>query len=242
MKSKIAVAVGACALALGVRAEVPAGGNGDYVPIFDGKTLNGWKVVGGENKFSVEDGVIKGVGVPSDIGINTFLVTEKEYADFDLKVEFLIESGNSGVQFRSKTREKYDPKWDWNPFKEGLHKVFGYQAEITPDGGCTGRIYDEERRGYRNGVIWLDTQTPAERAAAAKASFRKGGWNEMRVRCEGKHIQTWLNGKPVADLEDDFDAKGFIGLQMHLQRPPKEGETFKPGVVKFRNIRIREIR
>ena len=212
-----------------------------WVPLFDGKTLNGWKVVGGENKFSVKDGVIRGEGVPSDCGINTFLVTEKEYANFDFKVEFLIESGNSGVQFRSATREKYDPAWDWNPFKEGLHKVFGYQAEITPDGSNTGRIYDEERRGYRNGIVFLDTGTPQERAEVAKASFKKGDWNEMRVRCEGTHIQTWLNGNPVADLADDFDGKGFIGLQMHLQRPPKDGEAFVPGVAKFRNIRIREL-
>ena len=212
-----------------------------WVSLFDGKTLNGWKVVGGENKFSVEDGVIKGVGVPSDCGINTFLVTEKEYADFDLIVEFICENGNSGVQFRSRTREKYDPKWDWSPFKEGLHKVFGYQAEITPTGDNTGRIYDEERRGYRNGVIWLDTGTPTNRAAAATASFRKGDWNEMRVRCEGRHIQTWLNGNPVADLEDDFDRKGFVGLQVHLQTLPKDGEKFVPGIVKFRNIRIKEL-
>lgn len=63
----------------------------------------------------------------------------------------------------------------------------------------------------------------------------------MRVRCEGPHIQTWLNGNIVADFNDDLDAKGFIGLQVHLQTPPKDGEKFVPGVVKFRNIRIKEL-
>ena len=219
-----------------------AAADDEWVSLFDGKTLNGWKVVGGENKFSVENGVIKGEGVPSTCGINTFLVTEKEHADFDFKVEFLIESGNSGVQFRSATRTKFDPKWDWNPFKEGLHKVFGYQAEITPDGSNTGRIYDEERRGYRNGIVFLDTGTPQERLAVAKASFRKGDWNEMRVRCEGVHVQTWLNGNPVADLYDEMSEKGMLGLQVHLQGPAKEGERFVPGVVRFRNPRIKELK
>ena len=213
-----------------------------WISLFDGKTLNGWKVVGGENKFVVEDGVIKGYGVPSDCGINTFLMADKEYGDFDFKVEFLCESGNSGVQFRSATRTKFDPKWDWSTFREGLHKVYGYQAEITPDGSNTGRIYDEERRGYRNGIIFLDTGTPQERLAVAKASFRKGDWNEMRVRCEGVHVQTWLNGKPVADLYDEMSTKGLLGLQVHLQGPAKDGEKFVPGVVRFRNLCIRELK
>ena len=214
---------------------------GAYVPIFDGKTLNGWKVVGGDAKFTVEDGCIKGEGMPSTLGINTFLATEKTYGDFDLKVEFCCESGNSGVQFRSETREKYDPKWDWNPFKEGLHKVFGYQAEITPGGGSTGRIYDEERRGYRHGLVWLDVNTPQARADVAEKSFRKGGWNEIRVRCEGPRIRTWVNGKPVADIYDDMSRSGFIGLQVHQQGPKKEGVEFKPMVVRFRNVRIKEL-
>ena len=216
--------------------------NEGWISLFDGKTLNGWKVVGGENKFVVENGVIKGEGVPSTCGINTFLMADKEYGDFDFKVEFLCENANSGVQFRSAMREKYDPKWDWNPFKEGLHKVYGYQAEITPDGANAGRIYDEERRGYRNGIIWLDTGTPQKRLAAAMASFKKGDWNEMRVRCEGVHVQTWLNGNPVADLYDEMSTRGLLGLQVHLQGPAKDGETFVPGVVRFRNPRIRELK
>ena len=135
-----------------------------WVSLFDGKSLDGWKVVGGENKFSVEDGVIKGESVPSDIGINTFLMHGKEYANFDLKVEFNIESGNSGIQFRSfdRERERFRPR----------RQVFGYQAEITPNGGSTGRIYDEERRGYRKGQVWLDKDTPQNRLNAAQAGFK----------------------------------------------------------------------
>jgi len=235
MNNKIMIAVSACALAFGSFAE------DGFVSLFDGKTLDGWKILGGEAKFSVENGCIKGEGVPSDLGINTFLTTEKTYGDFDLKVEFNCESGNSGVQFRSETREKYDPAWDWSPFKEGLHKVFGYQAEITPDGASTGRIYDEERRGYRDGVVWLDTHTPQSRLQEAERSFRKGDWNTMEVRCEGPHIRTWLNGHLVADFRDEMTPRGLIGLQVHQQGPKKEGVAFKPMVVRFRNARIKEL-
>ena len=241
MNTKVASVAFAALVAAFAALTVSAADAEGYESLFDGKTLKGWKVLGGDAKFYVKDGVIVGEGMPSTLGINTFLTTEKLYGDFDFKVEFLSESGNSGVQFRGETREKYDPAWDWNPFKEGLHKVFGYQAEITPYGGCTGRIYDEERRGYRYGIIWLDKNTPGERSRAAEATFKKNGWNEMRVRCEGPHIQTWLNGKPVADILDDMSKKGFIGLQVHQQGPAKEGQKFNPMFVRFRNPRVKEL-
>ena len=220
-------------LAAALAALSARGGEDDgWEELFNGRDLSGWRVVGGEAKFSVEDGCIVGTGVPSNIGINTFVATEREFSDFDLRVEFLCESGNSGVQFRSADREcEYAPR----------RKVFGYQAEITSGGGATGRIYDEERRGYRHGVIWLDANTPKERAALAAESFVKGGWNEMRVRCEGPRLRTWLNGNLVADVLDDVDAKGFVALQVHVQRPPKAGEEFKPMRVRFRRVRVKEL-
>ncbi len=204
-----------------------------YTALFDGRTLEGWSVKGGENRFTVEDGCIVGRGVPRDIGINTFLVTDKKYGDFDLKADFKIENGNSGIQFRSTDKlSRFAPR----------RLVYGYQAEITPDGSSTGRIYDEERRGYVNGKIWLDTDlTPKSRLDAAKASFKKGDWNEMRVVCRGAKIRTYLNGNLVVDMEDDLDKSGFIGLQVHFQKRPKEGKAFVPGVVRFRNIRIKEL-
>lgn len=160
-------------------------------------------------------------------------MTDKKYSDFDLKVEFQIEGGNSGVQFRSKDKlSRFPPR----------RLVYGYQAEIQPGGGSTGRIYDEERRGYVGGRIWLDTDiTPNSRLAAAKASFKNGGWNEMRIVCRGSSIKTFLNSNPVVDMTDDMDKSGFIGLQVHFQRRPAKDGSFTPGVVRFRKVLIKEL-
>jgi len=234
-------AVKAVVLVAVAAAAVTGFGEAGWTDLFDGKTLKGWTVRGGEAKFFVQDGCIVGEGVPSDWGVNTFLTTERDYADFELKVDVLLESGNSGVQFRSTTRDKFDPKWDWNPFPEGVKKVFGYQAEVTPKGGSVGRIYDEERRGYRCGIVWLDNNTPKERAQAAERSFKENGWNEIRVRCEGVRVRTWVNGNLVADILDDMSKSGFIGLQVHTQGKPKDLSTFKPMRVKFRNVRLQEL-
>ncbi len=64
--------------------------------LFDGKTLTGWKVVGGQATFEVKNGEIIGTTV-ANTG-NSFLVTEKEYADFVFEVDIKIEdtANNSG--------------------------------------------------------------------------------------------------------------------------------------------------
>ena len=124
-----------------------------FTVLFDGKTLDGWKPRGGFAKYCVEDGVIKGEGVPGTPG-NTFLTTEKEYENFIFKAEFKCDSGNSGIQFRSSEKATSDPAHG---------RVYGYQYEITPDGGSTGRIYDEGRRGHRNGIVVDASVRPSRR-------------------------------------------------------------------------------
>ncbi len=198
-----------------------------FVDLFDGKTTKGWKLNGGSAEYSVADGVITGRGVPGTPG-NTFLCTEKEYENFIFKVEFKCDGGNSGVQFRSSTRPA-------KSLKNGTC-VFGYQSEIRTGGDSCGRIYDEGRRGYKHGIIWLDLTTPEARLAEMQKAFRKGDWNEMTIQCVGPSIKTWVNGKKVADIFDDCQQKGFFGLQIHAQ---KAGTA--PGVAHWRNIRIKEL-
>ena len=89
------------------------------ISLFDGKTLDGWKSVGGNGQFKVEDGCIVGFG--ENIGGNTFLRTEKVYGDFELTYEFKFDdrSGNSGLMFRALQK----------PSEDGNGKVYGYQCE-----------------------------------------------------------------------------------------------------------------
>jgi hypothetical protein len=67
---------------------------GGWTTLFDGKSLNGWNVVGDAN-WEVADGVIqasKGTG---------FLVTPVSYGDFQITLEFWVtDDANSGVFIR----------------------------------------------------------------------------------------------------------------------------------------------
>ena len=197
----------------------------NWVDLFDGKTLNGWKQRGGEAKYTVEDGIIVGTTVPKTP--NSFLSTEKDYGDFILEVEFKVDpSMNSGIQIRSHEFMEGDEQ----PVKDkkiAPGRVFGYQVEIDPsDRAWSAGIYDEGRRGWLNDL----KDNPAAREA-----FKQNEWNHYRVEAIGDRIRTWINGVPAADLKDDMTASGFIALQVH-GIGKKEG-TWQ---VRWRNIRIQE--
>jgi Domain of Unknown Function (DUF1080) len=190
-----------------------------WTNLFDGKTLNGWKKVAGSANYAVEDRAILGTMVINSP--NTFLITEKEYADFVLELEVKINdtTANSGIQFRS----HYDPEGH-----EGKGKVFGYQYELDPSArNWTAGIYDEGRRD------WL---YPLMLNPAAQNAFKVGSFNKVRIECIGHEIKTWINNVPAAHLIDTVDAKGVIALQVHSIG---KNEQFAGEKIWWKNIRIK---
>ncbi|MFN8292012.1 MAG: DUF1080 domain-containing protein [Chitinophagaceae bacterium] len=169
-----------------------------WAPLFDGKTLNGWKQITGTANYTVSDGMIIGSTVLSSP--NSFLVTDKEYSDFVLELEVKIDdtTSNSGIQFRS----HYDPAGN-----KGEGKVFGYQYELDPSSRkWTAGIYDEGRRD------WL---YPLMLNPRAQPAYKQGEFNKIRIECIGNETKTWINEVPAAYLVDTADRKGFIALQVH---------------------------
>ena len=196
-----------------------SGGSKDgWTDLFNGKDLTGWIQRNGEAEYRVENKEIIGI---SKVGTpNSFLCTEKDYDDFILEFEIMVDTAlNSGVQIRSHS---------FPEFKDG--RVYGYQIEIDPSSrGWSAGIYDEARNG------WLYPVTSYNPDAVT--AFKNHEWNHYRVEAIGNNIKTWLNGVPVADLLVDFDDSGFIALQVHQinvrSKPWAEGTT-----VRWRNLRI----
>jgi hypothetical protein len=204
-------------------------GEDGFVPLFNGKDLDGWERHSGLAEFRVEGGEIVGKTV-ANTG-NTFLCTAKKYANFILEFEFKVAPElNSGVQFRSEffdkeTEVEIEGKMKMFP----PDRVFGYQYDIDPSPrSYTGGIYDEGRRG------WLANLK--ENPSAQKA-FKAGDWNKGRIECVKDGIKTFINGVKAADIKDEKTHKGIIGLQVHAIGKNKEaGEE-----VRVRNIRIKEL-
>lgn len=184
-------------------------------PIFDGTTLAGWHQLGGKASYRAQDGCIIGTTRPSTP--NSFLVTDREFENFELDLDFKVDPGlNSGVQFRSESKPDY---------QNG--RVHGYQADIDPsERAWTAGVYDEGRRG------WLAS---LEKNPVARAAFKQNEWNRMKIVADGGEIRTFLNGVPAATLQDAMTSKGFIGLQVH-----DVGGRVEPLEVRWKNLRLRE--
>ncbi|MBL7154833.1 MAG: DUF1080 domain-containing protein, partial [Phycisphaerae bacterium] len=104
----------------------------EWISLFNGKDLSGWD--GDSRLWSVKDGVIHGETTPEEPARgNTFLIwRDGKPKDFELRLRFRIENGNSGVQYRSKEVDKW--------------VVSGYQAEVENNPGKVGFLYHERGR------------------------------------------------------------------------------------------------
>jgi hypothetical protein len=197
--------------------------------IFNEKDLTGWE--GDLRIWSVEDGAIVGrTTAEAPIKNNTFLIwKDGELGDFRLTLEYQIEGGNSGIQYRSKV---VDPeKWI----------VGGYQADIDSKPVYTGILYDERGRGIlanrgERVTIGRDGKTMATRFADADElmkSVKSEGWNEYVIEARGPHLRHTINAKLMSETTDNDAEKsvasGILALQVH-QGPPM--------TVRFRKFRL----
>ena len=189
-----------------------------FTPLFNGHSLENWTLIGGHGPgYVAQDGRIV---CPADGGGNLF--TEGEYADFILRLEFLLAAGaNNGVGIRA-------------PLKGRISQV-GMEIQLRDD---TAPEYRERQQPVKNTGSIYD-------AIPARTGFLKpaGEWNSMEITAKGRRIQVALNGTRIldADLDSVHDpavlkvhpglarTSGHIGLLGHGTR------------VEFRNIRIREL-
>lgn len=153
-----------------VAAPVSAAG---FEKIFDGQTLNGWKLIGGRGPgYVVQDGCLV---CPKDGGGN--LYTEKEYSDFIYRFEFKLTAGsNNGIGLRA-------------PY-EGDAAYVGMESQVLDD---TAPQYAKLEPGQYHGSIYK--VLPTKRGALKPV----GEWNKEEIRCEGRRITVILNGKKIVE-------------------------------------------
>jgi hypothetical protein len=212
--------------------------NSVFVPIFDGKTLNGWD--GDSTFWRVENGEIVGESTPEKVvKENNFLIWRGgKVKDFELKVEFKLSGTNSGIQYRSVELPEVG-KW----------VLKGYQADMDIGNGFTGNLHEE--RGRKPGHVVLAPRGRVTRitngpkymtlATLGDATLLRGvvnvnGWNQYHIIGRGPVMIQILNGQLIsATIDEDsknFVPEGLVGFQMHV------GPPFK---VQYRNILYRKL-
>lgn len=219
MKSSLILAASLFALFMPALADDKALSEG-VTPLFDGKTMAGWRNPYEWGKIEVVNGEIHLTGDKK-----FFVVTEKTYSDFVFEGEILLPAGkaNSGFMFRAHVQP---------------NKVFGYQAEVDGDENrkWSGGLYDEGRRMWFISPVKGNKESEAAFRARAGDAFKRNDWNTYRITCKGNKLKIEVNGvttTDVEDAEDAEDASGVIAIQHHGEK----GQTYK-----FRNLRIKELK
>ena len=217
MRSKYSYLFAALLTAASVAGCVSTGREGGFVALFDGASLKGWTLVGktGEG-YGVRDGILY---CARHGGGN--LLTEREYDDFILRLEFKLEAGgNNGIGIRA-------------PLAQDVSSS-GMEIQVLDD---TAPAYAGLRAAQYCGSIY--DVVPARRGALRKV----GEWNEEEITCRGRHVRVKLNGQEIVDanLNDITDPKILAKHPGLLRRRGRVGFLGHDDYVQFRNIRIREL-
>jgi hypothetical protein len=205
-----------------------------FQPIFDGKTLASWD--GDSTFWRAENGEIVGESTADKpLKQNTFVIWSGRARDFELKLDFKLTGGNSGVQYRS------------GPVPEaGKYVLRGYQADLDAKDMYTGMLYEERGRGFlaergrvtriAEGGLRKLIGSPGD-GEELKAAIKNQDWNQLHVIARGNTLIHVINGRVMSVCIDD-DPKGrpasdvSLGLQLHTGPPMK---------VEFRNIVLRKL-
>lgn len=196
--------------------------------LFDGETMDSWR---GFKKDKVQGWAIvehgmKALGLPHGQGGD--IITKKEYADFDLRLEFKIgEQSNSGIFFHVKEGDEYGAVYHTGPEYQLLDDVG------SPGSGPlhhSGANYDVHPPKFGQ-VKTLDE------------------WNTVRIVVKGAHVEHYLNGRKVVEydmwtdewkeLKNNSKWKNADGYAKY-----KEGHIAiqdHGGTCNFRNIKIKSL-
>lgn len=166
-------------------ASAAARGDDGFMPLFDGKSLAGWKTVNTRGNFVVRDGVLvmdRGAG---------WLATEKTFSDFVLRLRyrFVTPGADSGVFIRSSLEGK-----NWTSR--------GYQVQNM----------DNETLGM---IVGMGVKVRGHHDKAALRAVKKpaGEWMDLEITATGSRGEVKLNGRTVATSDDLQLKDGHIGLQ-----------------------------
>ena len=223
------------ALLAAVTASAAVGCEDGFVSLFNGKDLSGWEGATTNGRFRVDaDGTLVCVKNGDWKARPLNIWTEREYTNFVFRFEFLpSQNVNNGVGIRAPNGESVtasgveiqmleDESTDYYYVKRPL-KPYQYNCSVY---GVLAAKRQSERKGYLRPF---------------------GEWNEEEICANGSHLTVTLNGETVIDADlSRFDADG--GTPDGKRHPGLRRASghiswcWHDGQVKYRNVRIRELK
>lgn len=163
-----------------------ANAKAEWISLFDGKTLNGWKV--GENAatFTVDSGCIIAHGPTAHLFYEGD-VHGHDFKDFDLKADVMTRPGsNSGIYIHTQ-------------YQEGGWPAKGYEVQVNnshTDWRRTGSLYAVED--------------------VKEVYVKDNEWFTESVSVRGKRIVIKINDKTVVDYTEPENVKRPKGMEGRL--------------------------
>lgn len=188
-----------------------------FEPLMNGKDFSGW--IGATDQYEIIDG-----GIQAKPGCHGHLMTEKEYANFVVRLEFkLPPGGNNGLAIRAP-----DAKQD--PAGAAIElQVLDDSPEHYPD------LQPYQAHGSAYGLV------PAIRGYLRPV----GEWNYQETTVDGDRIVTYLNGYKILDADIAEARKKPLDGHPHEGAKRTKGHFGFAGhdsPVAFRNVRIKELK
>ena len=199
----------------------------DWKPLFDGRTLRGWRLYGKKappaEGWKVEDGILKKMAKVRGGDI----ITEEKFKDFELSWAWrLLPGGNNGLKYLVTEDRPGAPGHEYQMIDDEGHPDAGQGAKRM-----TASFYD---------VLPPSADRPTRPA---------GEWNESRVIVRGNRVEHWLNGARVLEYElgseatkaavanSKFKTAAAFGTKIegHIMLTDHQDECW------FRDIKLREL-
>jgi hypothetical protein len=232
------------ALAVGLASLCSAAEKADNVPpagftaLFNGKDLTGWQgaiAISQRAKLSADQLAVDQqkandkifphwkaeAGVLVNDGAGGNLATTKDYADFELLLDWKIEpKGDSGIYVRGLPQVQI---WDSDALDMNRFKL---------------------EFGKGSGALWNNSK-PEHKVPLKRADKAPGEWNSFHITVKGANASVKLNGELVVDsvpLENIYErgkpipAAGPIELQAHAKQDGKLGK------IMFKNVFVKELK
>jgi hypothetical protein len=202
-----------------------------WTPLFDGRTLKGWraykKADAAGTRWRVENGLLT---VPANDGQDTRgardLITTATYDQFELAWEWRVSpGGNSGVKYF---------------VLEDMDAAIGHEYQIIDD----QKHPDAQIGPERQTASFYDVL-----AASSRPVRPVGEFNESRVIVSGTHVEHWLNGTRVLEYELESPALKAAVQDSKFKDVARFGKRQKGHIllqdhgdaVWYRNIRVRPL-
>jgi hypothetical protein len=206
----VAVLAATCAMT----ASADNGSTSEWQPLFNGRSLEGWKHVG-PGEFVVENGTLKSVG-----GMGLLWYTGEKFGNAVIRVVYKVSGdSNSGVFIRIPEQ----PTEPWMPVNKG------YEVQID----------DSDDDWHRTGVLYSFTKTLAQPKTGEWNTMEITLEDERTVvTVNGTKVTDFKEGSPVPEKKEKYEpdrgkraASGYIGLQNHNDKD----------VVYFKEVSVRKL-